>query len=81
MLKDREMDLVLTERARDTLADEGYDPSFGARPLKRTIQRRVQNPLALKLLEGAFRAGDVIEVDIADGGFVFRARKPEAVPA
>jgi ATP-dependent Clp protease ATP-binding subunit ClpB len=72
-LADRRIDLVLTERARDTLADEGYDPHFGARPLKRTLQRRVQNPLAMKLLEGAFHEGATVEVDAVDGGFTFRA--------
>ena len=53
---------------------EGYDPAFGARPLKRAIQRQVQNPLALKLLEGAFPAGSTIEVDHDGGQFVFTAQ-------
>ena len=71
MLRERGMGLVLSDASRDLLAAEGYDPHFGARPLKRTIQRRLQNPLALKLLEGAFRPGDTIEVDVAKGEFVF----------
>jgi ATP-dependent Clp protease ATP-binding subunit ClpB len=75
MLADRRIGLELTDRARDTLADEGYDPLFGARPLKRTIQRRIQNPLAMKLLAGEFRDGDTIEVDALDGGYTFAARK------
>jgi len=77
MLAERGLSLVLTEVARDTLADEGYDPIYGARPLKRTFQRRVQNPLALKLLQGEFKPGDTVEVGVADGGFTFRSRKPE----
>ncbi len=88
MLADRGISLTLTETARDTRGDEGYDPHFGARPLKRTFQRRIQNPLALKLLEGAFKSGDTIEVGVADGGFTFRAvpvvrpvPAPEADPA
>jgi ATP-dependent Clp protease ATP-binding subunit ClpA len=48
---------VLTDEARDALADEGYDPHYGARTAQRTLQRRVQNPLAMKLLEGAFKPG------------------------
>jgi ATP-dependent Clp protease ATP-binding subunit ClpB len=81
MLAERRITLVLTDVARDTLADEGYDPHFGARPLKRTIQRRVQNPLAMKLLQGEFAPGDTVEVSVADGGFTFRALKPAATPA
>jgi ATP-dependent Clp protease ATP-binding subunit ClpB len=71
MLAERRIGIELTDRARDTLADEGYDPMFGARPLKRTIQRRVQNPLAMKLLAGEFHDGDTIEVDAVDGGYTF----------
>ena len=51
--------------------NEGYDPVYGARPLKRVIQRRLQNPIALELLEGRFGEGDVIETDVRDGGIVF----------
>ena len=50
-------------QGKAVLAREGYDPTFGARPLKRTIQRRVQDPIALKLLEGEFKEGDTITVD------------------
>ncbi|MGQ9523500.1 MAG: ATP-dependent chaperone ClpB [Armatimonadota bacterium] len=71
-LKDRRLDIQPTERARELLAQEGWDPSYGARPLKRTIQRLVQNQLAKKLLEGAFKEGDRIEVDAEDGKIVFR---------
>ncbi|HTR97437.1 MAG TPA: ATP-dependent chaperone ClpB [Candidatus Acidoferrales bacterium] len=81
MLAERQFGLVLTPQALDTLADEGYDPHFGARPLKRTLQRRVQNPLAMRLLQGEFKPGDTIEVGISDAGFTFRALTPERVPA
>jgi len=77
MLAEREMKLILTETARDALAEEGYDPHFGARPLKRTIQRRLQNPLAMKLLAGEFKPGQTIEVGVENGEFVFRAAKPK----
>jgi len=77
MLHERELGLELTDRARDALAKEGYDPSFGARPLKRTIQRRVQNPLAMKLLQGEFKPGQAVVVDYEKGDFTFAAKKPE----
>jgi len=76
LLHERGIGLVLTDAALDALAAEGYDPQFGARPLKRTIQRRLQNPLAMKLLEGAFKTGDVVEVGVESGEFRFRAVKP-----
>ena len=57
--------------AKHHLVEEGYDPVYGARPLKRVIQRRLQDPLALKLLEGEFSDGDRIRVDVRAGEFVF----------
>jgi ATP-dependent Clp protease ATP-binding subunit ClpB len=73
MLAEREIGLSLSDEARDALAEEGYDPHLGARPLKRTIQRRLQNPLAMQLLEGKFKPGQSVEVDVRGGAFVFRA--------
>jgi ATP-dependent Clp protease ATP-binding subunit ClpB len=72
LLADRKLGLELTPAARAALAEEGYDPVYGARPLKRAIQQRIQNPLALQLLQGEFREGDTILVDAAEGGFSFR---------
>ena len=54
------------------LADIGFEPEFGARPLKRAIQREVQDPLALKILSGEFREGDAITLDAGSDGLVFR---------
>ena len=65
-LASRKMALEMSERAKAFLADKGYDPAYGARPLKRTIQRLIQDPLAVKILEGEFKEGDRINVD-ADG--------------
>jgi ATP-dependent Clp protease ATP-binding subunit ClpB len=65
------IDIVLADGARDALARLGYDPVYGARPLKRTIQRMILNPLSTKLLEGEFGEGDTIEVNIEDGTTVF----------
>jgi ATP-dependent Clp protease ATP-binding subunit ClpA len=63
LLKDRGIHLELTEAARELLIKEGYDPQYGARPMRRAIQRLIQDPLALKLLNGDFQEGDTIEVD------------------
>ena len=77
MLAERELTLRLTDAARDALAEEGFDPHYGARPLKRAIQRRVQNPLAMRLLKSEFKPGQTIEVDVEKGELVFRAATPE----
>jgi ATP-dependent Clp protease ATP-binding subunit ClpB len=72
LLRDRGIALEITEAAEDVIAEEGYDPAFGARPLKRAIQRYIQNPLAMKLLEGEFHDGDTIVADAANDQIVFR---------
>jgi len=69
-LEDRKLSLTLTDAARAYLADRGYDPAFGARPLKRLIQREVQDPLAMKLLAGEIRDGDAVTVDAGIDGLV-----------
>jgi len=80
LLADRKLNLELTEAARDRLAEEGYDPIYGARPLKRAIQQRIQNPLALELLQGRFHEGDTIVVDAGPDGFTFRREVSAAQP-
>jgi ATP-dependent Clp protease ATP-binding subunit ClpB len=77
MLAERDLGLALTDAARDALAEEGFDPSFGARPLKRTIQRRIQNPLAMRLLKSEFKPGQTIQVDFGPGYYTFAARQSE----
>ena len=75
-LSERDITITLTDPARRAIADEGYDPAYGARPLKRVIQRRIQDQLALRLLKGEFADGDHVEVDADDGGLLtFRARR------
>src|SRR6185295_19537162 len=71
MLHDRNISLVLEDSARELLASEGYDPSFGARPLKRAIQTLIQNPLAMKLLNGDVLAGQTVFVSARDGEMQF----------
>jgi len=79
-LAERGIELELTDEAKQVLAEAGWDPTYGARPLKRAIQRMVENPLALRLLEGDFAEGDAIRDDARDGELVFeRARTPEPV--
>ena len=69
---EKEMTLTLTEAANAELVKRGFDPVYGARPLRRTIQRDILNPLAIEMLEGNFHDGDAIAVAFEDGGFVFR---------
>jgi ATP-dependent Clp protease ATP-binding subunit ClpB len=71
LLAERNLGLELTDGARQHLADAGYDPVYGARPLKRVIQREVQDPLALALLRGEFAEGDTVQVAAPDGRVVF----------
>ncbi|PDW02360.1 ATP-dependent chaperone ClpB [Candidatus Viridilinea mediisalina] len=71
LLAERKLNLELSDAARARLAEEGYDPVYGARPLKRAIQQRLQNPLALELLQGIFGEGDTIMVDVGPKGFSF----------
>ncbi|MDR1990216.1 MAG: ATP-dependent chaperone ClpB [Acidobacteriaceae bacterium] len=70
-LEERKIHITLSDSAKDLLVREGYDPAYGARPLKRTIQRRVLDPLALQVLEGHFREGDHIAVDAGPDGLRF----------
>ncbi|MCW2994549.1 MAG: clpB [Conexibacter sp.] len=81
-VRDRAIDVTLTDDARTLLGDIGYDPTYGARPLKRVIQKRLVDQLALGILEGRFREGDVIAVDASGGELTFtKAIAPEAALA
>jgi ATP-dependent Clp protease ATP-binding subunit ClpB len=75
LLADRKLELQLDERAKEWLAEAGYDPVYGARPLKRVIQRELQNPLASLLLEGRFKPGDVIRVSADKDGLTIDGKK------
>jgi ATP-dependent Clp protease ATP-binding subunit ClpB len=72
-LATRRISLTLTEAAKDWLASEGYDPAYGARPLKRLIQTEIADKLALQILDGTFREDDAVQADVGEGGLVFRA--------
>ncbi|MFZ9010745.1 MAG: ATP-dependent chaperone ClpB [Anaerohalosphaeraceae bacterium] len=71
-LKKRQLDVEFTDTAKDQLMDEGYDPSFGARPLKRVIQQRLENKLATELIAGKFTEGDTIKIDGTGHTFTFK---------
>ena len=70
-LADRKMTLTLADDAKELLAQDGYDPVYGARPLKRTIQRQILDPLSLEILEGRFKEGSHIVAEVRDGGLIF----------
>jgi ATP-dependent Clp protease ATP-binding subunit ClpB len=76
-LADRKLTLELTGEAKTYLANAGYDPNFGARPLKRLIQREIQDPLALMLLSGDVHDADTLVVDAGEGGLVIRVEEPQ----
>jgi ATP-dependent Clp protease ATP-binding subunit ClpB len=70
-LDEHHIQLVLTDEAKEHLALTGYDAVYGARPLKRMIQREILNPLAMKLLDGTLKEGQTVRVNVVDGGLVF----------
>ncbi len=74
-LTERHITLHLTDAARDLLAEMGYDPQFGARPLKRVIQHEVENRIARGILDGTIHGGDEVEIDAEDGKIIMVARR------
>jgi ATP-dependent Clp protease ATP-binding subunit ClpB len=81
-LSEKGIAIELTDEARTLIGNLGYDPTYGARPLKRVIQRQLIDKLALRLLEGEFSEGDAVKVDAADGEVVFeKVAEPVAAPA
>jgi ATP-dependent Clp protease ATP-binding subunit ClpB len=66
------MTIHLSDAARDKLADAGFDPVYGARPLKRAIQQQVENPLAQEILQGKFKPGDTIEIGVSEDHLDFQ---------
>ena len=77
----RKLTLHVTDAAIDLLAEEGYDPTYGARPLKRVIQRRLQDPIAMAVLEGRFNDGDTVEVDAVQARLTIAGGRPAGAPA
>jgi ATP-dependent Clp protease ATP-binding subunit ClpB len=81
LLADKGLTMKLTDRAVAAVAEEGYDPTYGARPLKRAISTLIIDPLALELLAGHFRAGDHIVVDVGPDGLRFEKAHPQGAAA
>jgi len=81
LLKDRKVKLEVTAAAKERLIADGYDPQYGARPMKRAIQRLIQDPLALKLINGEFTEGDTVVVDAGEpeGELAFTKQVPVSV--
>ena len=77
-LQDRGIELQVSSAALDAIAAQGYDPTFGARPLKRVIQQRIQNPLATEILKREFAQGSVVKIDYVDGEFTFEREEGTA---
>lgn len=77
-LDERDIHLVVTDEAKQYLATEGYDPAFGARPLRRTIQRRVEDNLSEEILAGRIKLGDTVKVDLKDDKLTFESVQPES---
>jgi ATP-dependent Clp protease ATP-binding subunit ClpB len=80
-LAERRIELELTDAAKEALTEAGWDPAYGARPLKRAIQRLLENPLALELLEGRFAEGDTVRADASEDGLVFERAEAAATVA
>jgi len=81
LLEDRKIELELDPKARDWLADKGWDPAYGARPLKRVIQRSVQDPLAEMILAGDVRDGSQVKISATKAGLTFNGKKPDTASA
>jgi ATP-dependent Clp protease ATP-binding subunit ClpB len=75
-LEQQNVTLHVTDTARNAIAAEGYDPTYGARPLKRVIQQRIQNPLATEILKGAITGGGGLQIDYREGDFTFEQTAP-----
>jgi ATP-dependent Clp protease ATP-binding subunit ClpB len=80
-VRERDVEVVLTDAAKELLGNMGYDPTYGARPLKRVIQKRLVDPLALAILEGKFAPGDTVTVDASEGGDLVLERSTAAATA
>ncbi|MFH1002144.1 MAG: ATP-dependent Clp protease ATP-binding subunit ClpC, partial [bacterium] len=75
LLEEQKIDLDTTEEAKELLAKEGYDPNFGARPLRRTIEKLIENPISEKILASEFKEGDCVLVEAKDGKIMFSKKK------
>jgi ATP-dependent Clp protease ATP-binding subunit ClpB len=80
LLGEQKIAIELTEAAREHIVNVGYDPIYGARPLKRAIQREIENPIATKILENSFVEGDKITVNCVDNNLIFNKEQSQLLP-
>src|SRR5947208_2953444 len=80
-LKLKEIEIVLDEPAHEFVINKGYDPTYGARPMRRAVERYLEDPLAEELLKGTVKAGDIVEVTVEGDKLAFRAAEPHASTA
>ena len=78
-LEERKLRLEITDEAKSWLAKTGFDPTYGARPLRRAVERYVENPLSTRVLKGEFKEGDSVVVDLVDDALTFKAKVAEKV--
>lgn len=78
-LAEHKVAITLTDKAKSWLAKDGYDPVYGARPLRRVIERHVENPLSTMLLKGELKEGDTVKVDLVKGNLAFKTASPAGV--
>ena len=81
LLEERKVQIELTPAARARLVQDGYDPAYGARPLRRTVQRLVQDPLAMRILDGSVLPGDLVKVDVDPNSDSMRFERVQQKPA
>ncbi|HEX4641191.1 MAG TPA: ATP-dependent Clp protease ATP-binding subunit, partial [Chthoniobacterales bacterium] len=80
-LKMKDIEIALDEAAHEFVINKGYDPTYGARPMRRAVERYLEDPLAEELLKGSVKAGDVVEVTVEGDKLAFRVAEPHASPA
>jgi ATP-dependent Clp protease ATP-binding subunit ClpB len=80
-IKEKNIDIRLTDSAKEYFAEIGFDPVYGARPLRRALQREILNPLAMKILDRTFKEGDTVEVDFEDDKIIFSKEATAEVEA
>ena len=71
-LIEKKISISFSDKIKELIADKGFDPIFGARPIKRTIQQMIENPLSMKILNGEFGENDIIKAEVKDGAIIFR---------
>ncbi len=77
----KEIEIALDQAAHEFVIEKGYDPTYGARPMRRAVERYLEDPLAEELLRGSVKAGDLVNVTVADGKLAFHVAEPQNAPA